>query len=1117
MSVAGRSLATCFAVAALSATVGTSTAWAQFTSSMEGTIVDPAGARIPGAAVVIANNATGVKNTTQTNSVGYFLFPSLPPGTFSMTVSSAGFKTSEVSNLLLELDQRRTINLTMEVGTQATTLSVKAEAVSVDLSEVRLAGTFETRQLTELPMSQQSFMALVSLTAGITGNGANDPLQAEAQINISANGQRGEQNGFAVDSGTVTSMVRHGRTNMQPNIEAIQEMQVTVNNFSPESATDAGVNVNVVTKGGTNAYHGSLAWYHQNNLFQSRTLFQNVPNAATGRIIAPSRRNEPQGSFGGPVIKNKFFLFGTFDIVHRLTGQTGTQTVETPEFASLVKQNFPSNKSAFLFSKYPSVITPYRDFRTVGTMLDDQGVNRTGLLSSVACSGLASPSALVSTGIGDLPCNMRVEGGGVSPISTSLDAYQWSTRGDYQISNNDRFYASVFRTAEKSYSGSTSRPAFSYIYPTWNWFGNINETHTFSSRILNEFRATVTRVHGEIQCRECDIPSMNTGNNGFAGFGMGGPTPFMQNNYEYRDTLSIIRGGHSIRGGIQFSFLQSNWKPTAGYTRPTFNFLSIADWVNDIVNTESNVGLNPKDGSPYTPDVAERQHTQGWFLQDTWKVKPNLTLTYGLRWEYYGTVNQATEGNNVQWVGGDNLWTRIASGANVTRYHILDHGDKNNYAPRLSVAWDPFGRGNTSIRAGIGVFYDFLPSQLYGGAHFTPPIYLIINNIGSQTAPLLPVYSFGAAASKNDYDGRGVPYQFQYPAGLQKAIGLNAKNGSTYAPASITWIDPSLKSSYTPSWTFGIQQVLTPTMSIDLNYVGNTGRKLYAKYDVNRFAGDLLQPGREGIITRINDSFGSISYGQSNFTSAYNGLNATVRKRLSHGVMFNVAYTLGHAISLSDSFGVNPTDPWNLDLDRGSTGVPQKLASSFIYEAPFLNQGPKAFRAAINGWQMSGVFVVQAGGYFSVNCGNTQLTYTAATKTTTYNCDYNADGTANERALVPAFGNKLDLSRESMLVNGVFKIADFPAPAPGSLTGMMAKDFFRGIGSWNLDLAASRNFKLPWLFGEKATLQIRGEAFNAPNRVNLGGISSTLTSATFGKVTSANNARAFAVNARLSF
>ena len=234
-------------------------------------------------------------------------------------------------------------------------------------------------------------------------------------------------------------------------------------------------------------------------------------------------------------------------------------------------------------------------------------------------------------------------------------------------------------------------------------------------------------------------------------------------------------------------------------------------------------------------------------------------------------------------------------------------------------------------------------------------------------------------------------------------------------------------------------------------------------------------------------------------------------------MMFNVAYTVGHAISVSDSFDFNPIDAWNPKLDRGSTGTPQRLASSFIYEVGSLTTLPKYVKAVTNGWQLSGIFTANAGGYFNVSCGGTAPTFNATTQVLTNNCDYNADNSANERALVPSFGNHLDLSRQNMLVNGVFKTTDFPTPTPGSLTGLMSKDFFRGIGNWDLDMAVARNFRIPWLFHEKATFQIRGEAFNAPNRVNLGGISSSLSSSTFGKVTSASNARSFAVSGRLSF
>jgi hypothetical protein len=1115
MSVRHRVL--CLAAAVFGFCGASPNLWAQFTSSIEGTVVDPTGARVPKAKVTIVNNATGIRTEAESNTVGYFLFPSLPAGVYKLTSALTGFKTTEIDNVGVELDQRRTMNLTMNLGTEATTVSVQAEAATVDLSEVRLSGRMDSRQLTDLPSSGQAFMSLVSLTAGITGGGGSDTFSAEQQVGISANGQRGEQNGYSVDSGTVTSMVRHGRTNMQPNIESIDEMQVSVNNFSAESATDAGANINVLTKGGTNQFHGSAAWYHRNNVFQSRTLFQNTPSVATGRIMAPSRRNEPTGSFGGPIKKNKLFAFASFDVLRQVTGQNNTQVVETPDFANYIIQNFPNNKSAYLLKHYPAAMEPFRDFRTVGTMVDDQGVNRTGLLSTTTCTSLPTLSTPVATNIGNLPCNMRLEGGGLSPIASTTDAYQWSTRGDYQISDKDRFYASVFRTVEKAFSGNSARPAFSYIYPTYNWFGNVNETHTFSSAMLNEFRITVTRVHGELQCRECDIPSsVGTGTSGPVGFGLGNPVPFIQNNYEYKDNLSLTHGAHSIRAGVQFSFLQSNWKPTASYTRPNFNFATIADFVNDNVQSEGNIGFNPRDGSPYTPDVAERQHTQGWFVQDTWKAKTNLTITFGIRWEYYGMVNQATEGNNVQFRGGTDLWTRIANGANTTRYHILDHGDKNNYAPRLGIAWDPTGKGNTSIRAGFGLFYDFLPSQLYGGAHYTPPIY-VQGITATATTGITPLYAFGNPASKNNYDGRGVPYQFPYPASITNAVGLDSKNGSIYLPASIVWIDPSLQNSYTPSWYFGVQRVLTRSMSLEVNYVGNAGRHLYSKYNLNRYAGDLLQPANPGKISYINPSFGPISYGQANLTSSYQGFNATLRQRLSHNTQFNVAYTFGHALSISDSFDFNPMDAWNLKLDRGSTGVPQRLATSFIYRVPHLNDGPHYVKAVTNGWQLSGVFVVNSAGYFAVTCGGTLPTYNATTKALTYNCDYNGDNIVNERALAPAFGNKLDLSRQNLLVNGVFKTSDFPTPAPGSILGMMSKDFFKGFGNWNLDGEVARAFRVPFFFHEDASLQVKGEAYNAPNRVNLGGISTVMTSASFGKVTSASNARVFQVSARLSF
>jgi hypothetical protein len=1084
----------------LAATVGSTALWGQFNSQIEGTVTDPSGAVIPGATLTLTNLGTGIKATVQTSNTGYYRFQSLPPGKFTLEAAASGFKTSTISDLVLEVGQTRTVNLGLEVGTASITVTVEATAAAVDLSTAKVSSVVEQRQLTELPLLGRNFLSLVALTAGVTGSyNFSDTFGSEQQVNMNAAGMRGEQNGFAVDSGTVTSMVRHGRTNLQPNAESVQEMRVAVNNFSAEAGGDAGANINVVTRSGSNELHGALSWFHTNNKLLSRNVFQNARNPITGRILPVSRRNEVAGSLGGPLIKNRTFLFGSFDRLINRTAATGTSTVETAEFVAFVQQNFPNNKSTYLMKQYPSVVTPVANFKTAGS------------IAGVDCSKLASPSTAISTPIGMIPCNLNVTGEGVTPVTTNREGYQWNLRGDHMLTDKDRLYVSVFRNADKGQLGSTVRPQFrQWPYPIWNWYGNINETHTFSPNLLNEFQASVVRVHGEIECRECNIPVVNI--TGMTGFGLGGPTPFIQNNYNYKDNVSWIRGSHTIKGGFQLSKLQSNWKPTAGYQRPAFTFNNIWDFVRDDPFSQSNIGFNPVNGTVYTPDVAERQTTASWFLEDSWKVLPNLTMTLGVRWETYGRVGQATLGNNVVWQGGNDLPSLIANGKNVTKYNILDNADMNNYAPRFSLAWDPTKQGKMSVRFGSGIFYDTLPSQLYGGAHYTPPIYMLIT-ASKQTAPLLPRYEFCASGTN--------PYGCPRPYGLEGIVGLDSRNGSTFARADITWIDPALRSSYTMSYFLGLQYALTPTMTVEGNYVGNMGRKLYAKYNVNRWVGDLIA--NNGIIKRLNPSFGEIVFAQSNLGSAYNGANFTLRKRASHGLMYQAAYTFGRAIGYGASFSggsVTPVDAWNLRTSRGLTDydVRHKLALSTVYQVPAFGASPW-LRRTVGGWQISGVTILQSGTPFSVSCTTSFGAVRDASGRIIGNsgCDYNADGQNNDRPNAPSFAKITDTSN-AHYISGLFTRADFPVPGLGQ-NGNLGRNTYFNPGDATTNLSVAKIFRVPWFVGgdRGADLQLRADAFNAFNRVNLGGVSSTMDSSTFGRVTSAGNGRQFQFALRLSF
>jgi len=935
-------------------------------------------------------------------------------------------------------------------------------------------------------------MALAALVPGVTGTttaASSDVFSAQTGVGFNAGGQRSEQNGFAVDSGTTTSMVRHGQINLQPNTESIQEVQVTVNNFSAASGSDAGAQVRVATKSGTNDFHGSASWFHQDNVLSSRNIFQSTVNPLNGRSLGVFRRNEAAGSFGGPVWKNHTFLFASFDILRQGTSSTSTSTVEAPQFVSLLQQNIPNNKSTYLLTHYPATFSPYLNLRT-------------------AASVLGAANCGVPTAIGVIPCNMNVIGDGITPIIAIRNGKQWNLRGDHMIGTHDRFYANVYRTGEVFTTGNTTRPQFSYPQQNLNWYGNVNETHTFKSTLLNEFRMSVIRVHGEIECRECQIPTI-TVNGGLTGFGVGGPTPYLQNNYEWADNVSWIRGGHNVKAGIVVQRLQANWKPTASYQRPGFTFNSIFDFLNDNVFSESNIGFNPINGSVYTPDAAERQHTEAVFAEDSWKVKPNLTITYGLRWETYGKVNQNTLGNNVQWRSGNDLSSRIADGKDVTKYEILDHQQWHNFAPRLSFAWDPKGDSKTSFRGGFGMFYDFMPSQLYGGAHYTPPIFSNVT-ASSQTAPLLPLYAFGASGTN--------PYQFPRPAGLP--LGLDERNGNPLSRADITWVDPSLQNTYTESVFFGIQRALTSTMTVEANYVGNLGRHVYAKYNVNRFPGDLIQ--NNGVLKRLNPSFGNIDYGQANMTSAYNGGNVSLRQRYSHGLLFQAAYTFGHAIDEADGFGggLQVNDWYNLKLERGRAGfnVAQKLALSGIWQVPGWNNNALA-KKITGGWQMSGIAILQTGTPFSVTCTSPFAAVRDSSGKIIGNsgCDYNADGSSFDRPNAPSFGTNINMDKQVLLVGGM-KASDFPAPGFGQV-GNLGRNMYTNPGYASTDLSMQRNFKLPLFERTGGTiLQFRAEAFNAFNRVNLGGITSTTNNVNFGKVTGISGSpRRFQFGMRLSF
>ena len=307
--------------------------WAQFSSGLEGTISDPAGAVVPGAQVTIRNNSTGVEQSTVTTSAGTYRFTALPASTFIVTVMSKGFATSVQNDISIQVAEVRTLNATLKLGTTATKVEVTAAVTPVNLTTGAVSGQINETKVHELPLVGRNMFSLVVLTPGVTGlpsgggqayaQATADIFNAELGVNLNANGQRAESNNFMVDGATTNGNPRGGVTNLTPNADSIQEVRIQTNNFSAEYGRNAAAIVNVETKAGTNAFHGTLSWFHTDTHLNARTVFQ--PTAPT------FLRNEFGGSFGGPIRKDKDFFFGSIDMLRSGVGVAFPAEVATPQ------------------------------------------------------------------------------------------------------------------------------------------------------------------------------------------------------------------------------------------------------------------------------------------------------------------------------------------------------------------------------------------------------------------------------------------------------------------------------------------------------------------------------------------------------------------------------------------------------------------------------------------------------------------------------------------------------------------------------------------------------------------------------------------------------------------
>ncbi|HEY7306445.1 MAG TPA: carboxypeptidase regulatory-like domain-containing protein [Bryobacteraceae bacterium] len=1069
--------------------------YGQFTSAIEGRVSDPSDAAVPKAVVTVENPATGLKRVVEASEVGYYRVGSLSPGNYTVRVTAAGFDTAVYENVLLENDQTKTFNLALKLGKPSTAVTVTSEVPLVETGEAKVSGHIDQKEVANLPLVGRNFMTLVVLTPGVTGlpsgggqayaQATGDVFSAEYGVNLNANGQRAESNNFQVDNASVNGSPRGGVTNFSPSADAVQELRVSVNNFSAEYGRNSSAIVNAITKSGTNDFHGTAGWYHTNNHLTAR-------NSVFQPQVPVFQRNEANGTIGGPVIKNRLFFFGSVDVLRSGVGSSFSASAITPEFASFIGQHYPNNISAKLVSSFPSQLVKLSDGLTAGTV------------AGSSCSGSGS----IKTPVGSLPCNMPLTFNGAFSATLPRNGLQWFTREDYSFRDGkDRIYGSGGRTTldQVAFGQPNVYPAFTAPSNEYTAYWNANWTHVFSPTILNEAQWSGTRAWGTDPVSHGEVPLINVP--GIASYGTGfSDATFIQNNENWNDVLSINRGSHAFKtGGIVQC---GSGCPGAGalfhntYTRVVYDFNNIFDFAKDDPFEETNIGFDPKTGKQTGPDFRPVYVNFGAFFQDDWKVKRNLTLSLGVRWEVY--LNPWDKDNlyvSAEFPQGSNYLERIADLKPVVK-QPHDGSDWNNFAPRFGFAWDPRSDGKTSIRGGFGMFYDRASGQFYNDAGTSLPVIALA--VASKQNGIPPVYGLSTSSAS--------PWLFPAPP---INVGLDSKNGLIGIPASISVWDPKMRAMYTSNYFFGIQHSFGTNWALEANYVGSKGTKTYMGFDVNRYSGDLL----DGTLNRINSSFAGIGYGQARGSSFYNGANVSLRKRYSHGLDLQVAYTYGKAIDTSSSFGLglNVVDANNLNAERGLADfdVRQKLALSLLYETPRLHGN--AFFSFLSAWELGAVTILQSGTPFDVFCSSSFSPVTNASGAVIGNtgCDYNADGFNHDRPNAPSFGGYLGGMSRQQYLDGMFQASDFPAPAPGQ-DGNLGKNMYFGPGYANTNFNVVKHFPLHML-GERGVLDFRGEFFNLFNRVNLSSIANDLSSSQFGRATTALGGRNVQFGLRLAF